>query len=263
MTSCADELVPLGRSRKSSRPPADVWQVGSILLPSDLPIKNRVDMRAVAVLLVASLAAAQPPCDPGYVFFPDLAGTEDALLNVTANLSPYSGSCLRLHKRTDAFHPFPTPYKSFAVAAQDFCSYSHFGGRLLSMSSPSRSPYGMLAALAPVLANATTPLVLIGGKQNPAVKAGKAANWVWTDAATSASILNTAAGNWGVGQPEYVSVAREGGCRRGVSRVLNLLQPPLRAWRGTSWRDGVCMSACDGGLWCFFLLYRMRCNAAG
>ena len=166
--------------------------------------------RLVAALALLAACTAQAPCDVGYTFYPDLEGTEEATMNATAMRSAYSGSCIKLTRRTDPQHPVPTQYKSYAAAAQDFCAYTHAGGHLLSFSSLSRSPNGMLATLARVLAPATTPLVLVGGMQSPAATriGAKWSAWVWSDAATSPAIINSRNGNWGVGQPEYVCVAR-------------------------------------------------------
>jgi hypothetical protein len=72
-----------------------------------------------------------------------------------------------LHLQSDPFFPRATSTKNFATAARDFCAFTHSGGRLLSLASLSQSPYGLLALVKALTANATTPLVLVGGIQNP------------------------------------------------------------------------------------------------
>lgn len=98
--------------------------------------------------------------------------------------------------------------RSFAVAAHDYCRYSHSGGHLLSFSSLSPSPNGMLAALRSLVAPAGTPLVLTGGFQGGRTGPSfpKFSNWAWANGGTDAAILNYAPkdsrSNWGPGQPD-------------------------------------------------------------
>lgn len=156
------------------------------------------------VFALSVLVAAQDsPCDPGYTFYPDLNDTE------AGSQSKFSGSCIMLHLQSDPFFPRATSTKNFATAARDFCAFTHSGGRLLSLASLSPSPYGLLALVKALTANATTPLVLVGGIQNPNAvgsKFTKWSNWIWTDAGTNASVLNqpskSTAGYWGPGQPD-------------------------------------------------------------
>ena len=176
---------------------------------------NAILARAAALAVVAVLVVAQPPCDTGYTYYPDLMGTEEAARlpdprpSGETSLPRFSGSCLRLHKVSDAFFPKPSKYKSFAVAARSFCGFSHAGGRLLSFSSTSADSHAILAVVKSLTANASTPYVLTGGVQNPkALGLPKHQNWIWTDADTNPGVINvdptSPLSNWGPGQPECV-----------------------------------------------------------
>ena len=148
-------------------------------------------------------AATDGPCDDGYTYYPDIDGTEDT------SMEKFSGSCIRLYVRSETFFPTATKYKNFGVAARDFCGIAKSGGRLLSFSSLSTSPNGIMNKLKTILAPATSQLVLVGGVQNPqAVGLPKHQNWIWTDADTPYGIINvdpsSPASNWGPDQPEYV-----------------------------------------------------------
>ena len=163
---------------------------------------------AIVALLLVAAAATSPECDNGWLFYPDLEGTEEGAQ------PQFSGSCVKLYKTTDQPFVLPNPFKSFAVSANDFCGIMHSGGRLLSFSSLSPSSNGMLAFAKNVIASAGTPLVLIGGEQNPnAIGTPKYLNWIWTDFYTDATIINQAprapgslsarTDNWGPGEPKY------------------------------------------------------------
>jgi hypothetical protein len=163
--------------------------------------------KPVLVVLAAALlcVAAELPCDDDYAFYPDLEGTEEP------TQPQFSGSCLKLFKTTDAFFPLASPSKSFAVAAIDFCSFVHSGGRLLSFSSPSTSANSLLTRTRSLISSAGTNLVLLGGIQNPNAKGTpKHQNWIWTDANTDPSIINVSPLSvdslWAANQPEYVRV---------------------------------------------------------
>ena len=186
---------------------------GSSLLPSHaqpditpetvhaVQVKSMATFTVVLLLLAAAAVAASPECDIDWTFYPDLEGTEEGAQ------PQFSGSCVKLFKTTDQPFVLPNPFKSFAVSANDFCGIMHSGGRLLSFSSLSPSSNGMLAFAKNVIASAGTPLVLIGGEQNPnAIGTPKYLNWIWTDFYTDPSIINmspsSVGNNWGPGEPK-------------------------------------------------------------
>lgn len=160
---------------------------------------------ALAALAALVCVVAQAPCNPGFTYFPDLELTEEAAQTAGAR---YSGSCIRLYRRADL--PFnasrPTRVKTdFATFAAGYCSYPA-GGHLLAFGSVSTSQHGMLSALRRVMANASSEVVLIGGRQNPSAKGSqysKMGNWVWATAEVSRAIL-AAPKSWATdaGQPD-------------------------------------------------------------
>ena len=155
----------------------------------------------VAALLMAAGALAQAPCDAGWTYYPDLAGTEEAAQPL------FSGSCLQLFSSSSVS---TVAYMSYATVVNDYCTTAHNGGHLLSFSSASASPNALIAYAKSVMAPSSTSLVLIGGTQDPNSPTGsnKYSNWIWTDYYTDAKIINMSPGSfgniWGPGQPEYV-----------------------------------------------------------
>ena len=171
-----------------------------------------LSLHAALLLRSAPVSATVSPCAPGWAYFPDLANREFvASLPNGAGVKNFGGSCLRIIPGSD----LPSPYRQFGEGAEFHCELLVSGSHLASVSSlvRGREDEALLSALKGLMAlppapgkPPRTPVVLVGGTQNPAATGptyAKNGNWVWVDKFTNpASITTPAKTNWVPGQPE-------------------------------------------------------------
>ncbi len=175
-----------------------------------------VVLTAWLVGLASSVGAQQGPCEAGWTYFPDLGALEYNARRPDATRRIFGGSCLRLYPRS-IVSIGPSDTRSFSVLAGETCTFASAGGHLLSLNSLSTAPLGLLAALKPILAPASTLLVYTGGEQKGGLGPGFGMNEIfrWQDNDTNPAAIRTVPGNWASGQPEYVGVCERAGKGRG------------------------------------------------
>ena len=165
-----------------------------------------VTLLLVAHALMSISGTALPPCDPGWTYYGDLLGTEEA-----ARLVPPPNTILKTAASCVQAFSFPTvaqwsgfrPDAPLISSAESFCTAQHDGGHLWSLSSASGASGSLLAFTRALIGTGSGAGVLIGGLA--AASSPTLGQWQWQDKYTNPAILNAPAGsqgsNWAAGEP--------------------------------------------------------------